>query len=153
MNVNVSDDSGPPAAGPSGGQPDARPDGPPGETTAVPAPDPRDRRVGGRRSGVDRRAGTDPPVGVERRAGDRRGPDRRVSVGVAEQYRGNVRSINEYPLDADELEFINAVNAYRRCHDRPFPTWSEVLHVLRFLGYRKTTPPSGGTGEAEQPKG
>ena len=120
----------------------------PQDAAAEAVPDPRDRRKGDRRSGADRRAGTEPPPGVERRAGDRRGPDRRASTGVAEQYRGNVRSINEYPLDADELEFINAINAYRRAHDRPFPTWSEVLHVLRFLGYRKEpeagAPPESG---------
>ncbi len=43
-------------------------------------------------------------------------------------------------LDVDPavLEFIGAIEAYRLAHARPFPSWSEVLHVLRQLGYRKS---------------
>lgn len=119
---------------------------PSGDEPASAAPDPRDRRASERRSGADRRHGTVPPAGVERRQGDRRGPDRRSAPGVPDQYRGNVRSINEYPLDPDELEFINAINAYKQRYSRPFPTWSEVLHVLRFLGYGKTSAKGGATG-------
>ena len=44
----------------------------------------------------------------------------------------------EAGLAPDELEFINAINAYKTAHSRPFPTWSEVLHVLHALGYRKS---------------
>lgn len=40
-------------------------------------------------------------------------------------------------LDADALEFIAALDRFKKEHNRPFPTWSEVLHVLRKLGYRK----------------
>jgi hypothetical protein len=101
-------------------------------------PDPRDRRKGGRRSGTDRRAGTEPPPGVERREGDRRRTDRRTAAAVPDQYRAGARHMNEYPLLADEMEFINAINAYKQRHSRPFPTWSEVLHVLKALGYRRT---------------
>jgi hypothetical protein len=63
--------------------------------------------------------------------------DRRRSPDVPEEYRARQRSINEYPLSGDELEFINALNAYKQAYDKPFPTWSEVLHVLKSLGYRK----------------
>lgn len=40
-------------------------------------------------------------------------------------------------VDADVLEFIAALDAFKARHGRPFPSWSEVLHVLRGLGYRK----------------
>lgn len=40
-------------------------------------------------------------------------------------------------IDADVLEFIAALDAFKAQHGRPFPSWSEVLHVLRELGYRK----------------
>jgi len=111
------------------------------EATAV--PDPRDRRRGERRSGVDRRSeSADAPQG-ERREGDRREGDRRTSPPVPDLYRGSKRSVNEYPLSEAELEFINAINAYKSRHNRPFPTWSEVLHVLAALGYRKS---GGGSG-------
>lgn len=37
-----------------------------------------------------------------------------------------------------ELEFMNAMQAYKQKSGRMFPTWSEVLEVLRTLGYEKT---------------
>jgi len=52
------------------------------------------------------------------------------------------RSIcNELHAGADytpeELEFLKAIDEYKRLHRRPFPTWREVLHVLRSLGWKK----------------
>ena len=117
----------------------------PDDQPATAVPDPRDRRKGPRRGGADRRAGTKPPPGVERREGDRRASDRRTEVPVPDQYRAGARHMNEYPLLPDEMEFINAVNAYKQRYAKPFPTWSEVLHILRSLGYekadRKSSPP------------
>jgi putative nucleotidyltransferase with HDIG domain len=40
-------------------------------------------------------------------------------------------------LPAAELEFMHAMQAYKRSSGRQFPTWSEVLEVLRSLGYQK----------------
>lgn len=40
-------------------------------------------------------------------------------------------------VDADALEFIEAIDRFKREHGRPFPSWSEVLMVLRDLGYRR----------------
>lgn len=40
-------------------------------------------------------------------------------------------------MGPDVLEFIRAMDDYRVRHGRPFPSWSEVLDVLRALGYRK----------------
>ena len=37
----------------------------------------------------------------------------------------------------DEIVFMKAMDQYKRDNRRPFPTWSEVLEVLRALGYRK----------------
>ncbi len=37
----------------------------------------------------------------------------------------------------EEIVFVKALDAYKREHRRPFPTWSEVLDVLKTLGYRK----------------
>jgi hypothetical protein len=36
-----------------------------------------------------------------------------------------------------ELEFMQAMQAYKVSSGRMFPTWSEVLEVLRALGYEK----------------
>jgi FMN phosphatase YigB (HAD superfamily) len=41
-----------------------------------------------------------------------------------------------------EIEFMRAMDDYKRKSGRPFPTWSEVLEVLRSLGYRKVADPS-----------
>lgn len=39
---------------------------------------------------------------------------------------------------SDELlEFVMAIDEYKRLNNRPFPTWSEVFEVIRYLGYRK----------------
>ena len=37
----------------------------------------------------------------------------------------------------EEIIFMKAMDQYKRDNRRPFPTWSEVLEVLRALGYRK----------------
>jgi hypothetical protein len=37
----------------------------------------------------------------------------------------------------EEIAFMKAMDQYKRANRRPFPTWSEVLEVLRSLGYRK----------------
>ncbi len=39
--------------------------------------------------------------------------------------------------DLDDLEFLNAIERYKREQERPFPTWTEVLWVLKGLGYKK----------------
>jgi hypothetical protein len=40
-------------------------------------------------------------------------------------------------LSPDEAQFGSALERYKREHHRPHPTYSEVLHVLLALGYRK----------------
>lgn len=81
-----------------------------------------------------------------------RGPERRESVvdnrtpGTGlERRRGPGRRRNEFVKAADEGEmtpeqflFIKSIDAFKRVNQRPFPTWTEVLEVIRKLGYRKT---------------
>ncbi len=40
-------------------------------------------------------------------------------------------------VDADVLEFIAAIDEFKQVNGRPFPSWSEVLLVVRQLGYRR----------------
>lgn len=40
-------------------------------------------------------------------------------------------------MGADVIAFITAIDDYKRIHNRPFPTWSEVLTVLKELGYSR----------------
>jgi hypothetical protein len=48
---------------------------------------------------------------------------------------------SEVAYDKDELEFIQAIDEYKRKRQRNFPTWREVFHVFKSLGYRKERVP------------
>jgi hypothetical protein len=37
----------------------------------------------------------------------------------------------------EEIAFLMAMDRYKRTKRRPYPTWREVLNVLKSLGYRK----------------
>ena len=94
-----------------------------------------DRRVRERRQLVDRRNSSNAASysGEERRKGERRKVERRRLVDP---------TTCERDYTADEIEFMKAMDDYKRRSGRQFPTWSEVLEVLRSLGYRKVAPPS-----------
>ncbi len=82
-------------------------------------------------SGTERR-GTDGRGKVDRRRGldRRRGPGRR---------RSDVRrSAEEGEMNEELLEFVMAIDDYKRANDRPFPSWSEIFEIVHHLGYRKT---------------
>lgn len=40
-------------------------------------------------------------------------------------------------MSHEVIEFILAIDEYKRLQQRPFPSWSEVLEVLKSLGYSK----------------
>lgn len=42
----------------------------------------------------------------------------------------------------EETEFLMAVDRYKRRHHRPHPTCTEILDVLRSLGWRRDPPHS-----------
>ena len=96
-----------------------------------------DRRGGDRRSGevVDRRlglarrgtVGAEPP-NLERR----RGPGKRLSDFV--------RDAEEGEMNREQFMFLMAIDAFKRVNGKGFPSWSDVLEVVRKLGYRKTMP-------------
>lgn len=82
------------------------------------------------RSGEDRRTDVvDRRLGLDRR----RGPGRR---------RGSDRKAAEEGHMSDEqFEFLMAIDEYKRANSRPFPTWTEVLEIVKALGYRKVAEP------------
>jgi hypothetical protein len=102
-----------------------------------------DRRGSDRRSHGDRRKRTI-PVAVERRSGT----DRRQR---GERRRQVDPTTCEKEYSDDEIIFMKAMDQYKRANRRPFPTWSEVLEVLRALGYRKTEQPTALPGLPLQP--
>lgn len=41
----------------------------------------------------------------------------------------------------EELDFLKAIDEYKRKNNRPFPTWREVLRVFLGLGYQRVAAP------------
>ncbi|MCP4782430.1 MAG: hypothetical protein GY878_02625 [Fuerstiella sp.] len=64
---------------------------------------------------------------------DRRKQDRRRQIDP---------TTCERDYSGSEVEFMRAMDNYKRKSGRPFPTWSEVLEVLISLGYRKVAEPT-----------
>jgi hypothetical protein len=87
-------------------------------------------------------------ITIDRRGNrDRRGPtvrpsptaelrtvERRVKVNRRRQIDPTTC---ERDYTGDEIEFMSAIEQYKRMNGRMFPTCSEVLEVLRSLGYEK----------------
>ena len=76
-----------------------------------------------RESVVDRRLGLD----------RRRGPGRRRSDDRKSAEEGN--------MSDEQFAFLMAIDQYKRQNSRPFPTWTEVLEVIKALGYRCVAEP------------
>jgi hypothetical protein len=99
---------------------------------------------------ADRRknpGGTPPPgTVVDRRLGlDQRAQPKRDMVTGLERARGAGRRLSDFTKAAEEGEmtpeqflFLMAIDAFKKSNDRMFPTWTDVLEVIRLLGYRKT---------------
>ena len=39
----------------------------------------------------------------------------------------------------EQFEFCMAIETYKKVNKRMYPTWTEVLEVIRALGYRKVS--------------
>ncbi len=80
-----------------------------------------------RRSGGDRRDMTEASAtNLERR----RGPGRRRTDFL--------RAAEEGEMTSEQMLFIKAIDTFKRVNGKTFPTWTDVLEVVRKLGYRKT---------------
>jgi hypothetical protein len=64
------------------------------------------------------------------------GRSRSPKAGADDDEPGRSSSMG-LDVDAEVLEFIAAIERFKKAHNRPFPGWSEVLFVLKELGYRK----------------
>ncbi|MHC4395992.1 MAG: hypothetical protein ACYS1A_10100 [Planctomycetota bacterium] len=76
-----------------------------------------------RRNVVDRRLGLD----------RRRGPGKRRS--------DERKAAEEGQMSDEQFEFLMAIDEYKKKNAKHFPTWTEVLEVVKALGYRKVAPP------------
>jgi hypothetical protein len=80
---------------------------------------------------VDDRRKQKQPIPLERRQGERRAKvqrRRQIDPTTCERDYSN-----------DEIEFMQALDAYKRANGRMFPTCSEILEVIRDLGYVRTS--------------
>ena len=66
---------------------------------------------------------------AERRGSERRKAPRRRQIDP---------TTCERDYSNDEVEFMKALDRYKRASGRQFPTCSEILEVIRALGYQKT---------------
>ena len=83
-----------------------------------------------RRSCKDRRKNSlDRRLGLDRR----RGPGRRLS--------DERKAAEEGQMTDEQFDFVMAIDRYKKQNARPFPTWTEVLEVIKALGYRKVNDP------------
>jgi hypothetical protein len=48
-----------------------------------------------------------------------------------------VRPTKPDQMSDDLVEFITAIDDYKRLNQRPFPSWGEVFEVLKALGYER----------------
>ena len=80
-----------------------------------------------RRTGIDRRELAAPSAtNLERR----RGPGRRLTDFV--------KSAEEGEMNREQFLFLLAIDTFKRVNHKTFPTWTDVLEIIRKLGYRKT---------------
>ena len=113
------------------------------KSAAVPDMDRRSALGGDQRESPDRRT-QDQPVKVERRQLQRRKKvNRRRQIDP---------TTCERDYTTDEIEFMQALDEYKRKNGRMFPTCSEILEVVRDIGYHKQTATAVQTaGQASAP--
>ncbi|MGD9789804.1 MAG: hypothetical protein AB7Q00_03950 [Phycisphaerales bacterium] len=116
-------------------KPDAQPAQAPAQS---PEPSTGSGTVIDRRTGLDRRLlGTGTNTDFDRR----RGPGRRLSDFT--------RSAEEGEMTKEQFLFLVAIDEFKKANAKSFPTWTDVLEVIRLLGYRKTMPSEITFGRAE----
>lgn len=76
-----------------------------------------------RKEVVDRR------IGLDRR----RGPGHRRTE--------ERRAAEEGEMTDEQFDFLMAIDRYKKENQRPFPTWTEVLEIVKAMGYRKVAEP------------
>ncbi|MFC1738165.1 hypothetical protein ACFL1G_03835 [Planctomycetota bacterium] len=82
------------------------------------------------RSDKDRRGNVvDRRLGLDRR----RGPGRRIGE--------ERKAAEEGQMTDEQFEFLMAIDEYKKKNSKPFPTWTEVLELIKAMGYRKVAEP------------
>jgi len=78
---------------------------------------------------------------------NRRRQEQACRAATARNASGRRRFVDPTTCENDnsenEMEFMRAMQRYHQTSGRMFPTWSEVLEVLKSLGYEKVGPDGG----------
>ena len=86
-------------------------------------------------------------VTAERRSNDRRASatDRRSDLdrrrGPGRRRSEDRKAAEEGQMTDEQFEFIKAIDEYKKLNSRPFPSWTEILELIKTLGYRKVAEP------------
>jgi hypothetical protein len=83
--------------------------------------------------------GHEPEPWINRRASDLAGRAAQARKSSGRRHHVDPATC-EHDYTGDELEFMAAMQEYKKRSGRLFPTWCEVLEVLQDLGYRKGAP-------------
>jgi hypothetical protein len=94
-----------------------------------------------RRSGIDRRDTPETKNTLTTNLERRRGPGRRRTDFM--------KSAEEGEMTQEQFLFVMAIDAFKRVNGKTFPTWTDVLEVIRKLGYRKTMASELSLGQVE----
>jgi hypothetical protein len=78
---------------------------------------------------------------------NRRRQEQACRAATARHASGRRRFVDPTTCEKDyfeaEMELMRAMQRYHQTSGRMFPTWSEVLEVLKSLGYEKVGPDGG----------
>ena len=121
--------------------------------------EPEQRGAGDRRESVlDRRTGLDRRIAAALRLSAQSGAEAQLDEDTRddeegghgtglERRRGAGRRLSDFTRSAEEGEltpeqflFVMAIQEFKRANNKSFPSWTDVLEVVRLLGYRKTQP-------------
>jgi hypothetical protein len=109
---------------------------PEGPATTGPAPDgsaPFMGTVVDRRLGLDRRV-----VGEDAAKAGSETPELERRRGAGRRRSDFLKSADEGELTKEQFLFLMSIQAFKKSNQTMFPTWTDVLEVIRLLGYRKT---------------
>jgi hypothetical protein len=100
-----------------------------------------DRTKSSKRSAPTATAPAVAPVEETQEWVNRRATAQATRAANARQVSGRRRFVDPTTCEREyspaEMEFMQAMHEYKQKSGRMFPTWSEVLEVLKALGYEK----------------
>jgi hypothetical protein len=79
----------------------------------------------------------------------RMGLDRRRGAGIRRSEER--KSAEEGEMNEEQFAFLMAIDDYKRQNKKPFPSWTEVLEVIKAIGYRKVAEPQSIDSFKDQP--